>query len=137
MAYAHNRAHFSWLVFSLCIVTTLLLQILSNLANDYGDSEKGTDNEYRIGPKRAVQAGMLTLSEMKTGMIVFAVLSLIAGSILVNEATRDLDLSKSIIFFTLGLAAIAAAIKYTVGDNAYGYMGSVNSYFSYQRHFTR
>lgn len=123
MAFVTNREHFQWHVFGLCLLTTLLLQILSNLANDYGDSQKGTDNEYRIGPVRAVQGGMLTLREMKAGMIAAAILSLICGSYLVNEGTKGLDISKAIIFLVLGVAAIAAAIKYTVGDNAYGYSG--------------
>jgi 1,4-dihydroxy-2-naphthoate octaprenyltransferase len=123
MAYVDNRAHFSWLIFGLCLLTTLLLQILSNLANDYGDSQKGTDNEYRIGPKRAVQAGMLSYAEIKIGIIITALLSLACGSFLVMEATKDLDLSKTIFFLVLGVAAVVAAIKYTVGKNAYGYMG--------------
>lgn len=123
LAFAHNRQHFSWLVFGLCLLTTLLLQILSNLANDYGDSQKGTDNEYRVGPVRAVQGGMLSADEMKVGVIISSVLCLICGSILVREATRDLDISKTIIFLTLGVAAIIAAIKYTIGENAYGYSG--------------
>src|SRR4051812_7409651 len=123
MAFVDNPRHFSWLVFGLCLLTTLLLQILSNLANDYGDSQKGTDNDYRIGPKRAVQAGMLTYTEIKVGIIVTALLAFVSGSVLVTEATKDLDLSKTIFFLVLGVAAIIAAIKYTVGKNAYGYMG--------------
>ncbi len=123
IAYTENRVQFNWLVFALCLLTTLLLQILSNLANDYGDSEKGTDNDDRIGPKRAVQAGMLSFTEIKIGIVVAAILSLVCGSVLVNEATKNLDLSKTIFFFVLGLTAIAAAIKYTVGKNAYGYIG--------------
>src|SRR6185295_18284953 len=101
----------------------LLLQILSNLANDYGDSEKGTDNDERIGPKRAVQQGLLSFAEIKRGIVVAVVLCLVTGSLLVSEATRGLNLGYGIFFFLLGLAAIAAAIKYTVGKGAYGYMG--------------
>ena len=123
LAYVDNRENFNWLVFALCLITTLLLQILSNLANDYGDSEKGTDNDERIGPKRAVQQGLLSFAEIKTGIVVTVVLCLIFGSALVNEATKGLNLNYSIFFFLLGLAAIAAAIKYTVGKGAYGYMG--------------
>ena len=111
------------MVFALCLVTTLMLQILSNLANDYGDSEKGTDNDERIGPKRAVQQGLLSFAEIKRGIVVAVILSLAFGIALVYEATRGLDLGYGIFFFLLGLGAIAAAIKYTVGKNAYGYMG--------------
>ncbi len=123
IAFAENKNDFAWNVLLLCLLTTLLLQILSNLANDYGDSEKGTDNYERIGPIRAVQAGMLSFAEIKRGIIVAVVLSLVFGSMLVKEATRGLDMSNGIFFFALGLAAIAAAIKYTVGKNAYGYRG--------------
>ena len=123
LAYVDNRENFNWLVFALSLTTTLLLQILSNLANDYGDSEKGTDNDERIGPKRAVQQGLLSFAEIKRGIVVTVVLCLVFGSALVNEATKGLNLNYSIFFFLLGLAAIAAAIKYTVGKGAYGYMG--------------
>jgi 1,4-dihydroxy-2-naphthoate octaprenyltransferase len=101
----------------------LLLQILSNLANDYGDSEKGTDNEDRIGPKRAVQAGMLSFDEIKRGIYVCVALCLISGTALIVTATKELNLGYGIFFFLLGLGAIAAAIKYTVGKSAYGYRG--------------
>jgi len=123
IAFVDNRSNFKWPVFALCIITTLLLQILSNLANDYGDSEKGTDNDERIGPKRAVQQGLLSFTEIKRGIAVAVVLSLVFGSALVTEATKGLDVGYGIFFFVLGLAAIAAAIKYTVGKGAYGYMG--------------
>ena len=123
LAYVDNGLTINKAAFTLCLITTLLLQILSNLANDYGDSEKGTDNDERIGPKRAVQAGMLTFSEIKTGIIVCIALCIVFGSWLVKEATYGLDLGYGIFFFLLGLAAIAAAIKYTVGNNAYGYNG--------------
>ena len=123
LAFADNREHFNWLVFGLLITTTLLLQILSNLANDYGDSEKGTDNDERIGPKRAVQAGLLSFDEIKRGIFICVTLCLISGSALVTEATKGMNLGYGIFFFLLGLAAIAAAIKYTVGKSAYGYRG--------------
>lgn len=123
VAFMQNRSGFNWWVFALCLLTTLLLQILSNLANDYGDSEKGTDNEDRIGPKRAVQAGMLSFKEIKAGIIVTVVLALISGIFLIKLALGDALTPSTIGFFLLGLAAIAAAIKYTVGSGAYGYMG--------------
>jgi 1,4-dihydroxy-2-naphthoate octaprenyltransferase len=109
-------------VLGLAILTTLLLQILSNLANDYGDSEKGTDNDDRIGPKRAVQSGILSFSEIKKAMIFFSLLCLVSGSLLIHFSLGGQDI-RSLIFFLLGLGAIAAAIKYTVGKGAYGYYG--------------
>jgi 1,4-dihydroxy-2-naphthoate octaprenyltransferase len=113
---------FSWLVFGLALLTTLLLQVLSNLANDYGDSEKGTDNEERIGPKRAVQAGLLSFAEIKRAIIICTFLSLIAGCSLIYVSLHEQALIAAL-FLGLGLAAIAAAIKYTVGKGAYGYHG--------------
>lgn len=123
IAYTDNKVGFSAQVFALCILTTLLLQILSNLANDYGDSEKGTDNAERIGPVRAVQGGMLSRTEIVKGIIAVTLLCLITGNALVREATRGMDMSYGVFFFALGLFAIAAAIKYTVGKGAYGYHG--------------
>lgn len=123
LAYKQFPQNFSTTVFVLCLITTLLLQVLSNLANDYGDSQKGTDNEDRIGPKRAIQAGLLSFKEMKAGIIVCALLALVAGIWLVVEATKGMNLGYGIFFILLGIAAIAAAIKYTVGKNAYGYLG--------------
>lgn len=123
MAYAHSLGQFNWAVFGLCLLTTLLLQILSNLANDYGDSEKGTDNDERIGPKRAVQAGMLSFSEIKRGIVVCVILCLASGIALIYEAFKETSLNSSIFFLLLGVGAIAAAIKYTVGKSAYGYRG--------------
>ena len=104
------------------IITTLLLQILSNLANDYGDGTKGTDNTERIGPERAVQSGVITAKEMKAGIVVFSILSLVCGLILIWISLRENFLT-GLLFFMLGIAAIMAAIKYTVGKSAYGYSG--------------
>ena len=112
----------NWLIIVLAITTTTLLQVLSNLANDYGDSQKGTDNDERLGPKRAVQSGEISPSQMKKGMWVFTILSLLNGIWLLYISFGD-DFFMTLIFFVLGIAAIAAAIKYTVGKGAYGYAG--------------
>jgi len=103
------------------IITTLLLQILSNLANDYGDAIKGTDNENRVGPERTVQSGKISSKSMKTAIIVFSFLSLTSGLYLIWLS--GIDLMKALMFLLLGVLAIAAAIKYTVGKKAYGYSG--------------
>ncbi len=103
-------------------LTTLFLQILSNLANDYGDSKSGIDNENRLGPKRTVQSGEIKAGEMKKAVVIFAGLSLLSGLALVFWAAA-LPLQVSFVFVLLGLAAILAAIKYTVGKNPYGYAG--------------
>lgn len=122
-ALARLEGHFSIDIFILALLTTLGLQVLSNFANDYGDGVKGTDNEDRIGPMRAVQSGIISHQEMKVGMIVVSGFSLIMALFLIYTAFGSDKFLYSILFFLLGLASIAAAIKYTVGKSAYGYRG--------------
>lgn len=119
--YLYPDYDFSWILFSLMLSTTLFLQILSNLANDYGDAIKGTDNENRVGPERAIQSGIISASEMKTGIIISALLSLISGLLLLYLTFGNKFNIQFGVFFILGLLSIAAAIKYTVGKGAYGY----------------
>lgn len=107
----------------LCLTTALCLQILSNLANDYGDYVKGTDNEKRVGNMRALQSGNISVSQMKNAIILLVVLSLISGISLLYKATHGELNTTFLLFFGLGIAAIVAAIKYTVGKRAYGYSG--------------
>ena len=121
IAYSHEK--FSWAVFIFAILTTLSLQILSNLANDYGDARKGTDNADRIGPQRVTQSGLVSLKAMKSMILIFVFLSLISGSFLIYFGLRQLPFVISLIFFLVGITAIYAAIKYTVGKNPYGYIG--------------
>jgi 1,4-dihydroxy-2-naphthoate octaprenyltransferase len=108
-------------VFILALLTTLGFQILSNFANDYGDGVKGTDNADRIGPARAMQSGLLTAKELKRGMIVTTIFTLLIASMLIFAAFGNENFILSLIFFNLGIAAIIAAITYTVGKKAYGY----------------
>jgi 1,4-dihydroxy-2-naphthoate polyprenyltransferase len=103
-------------------LTTLFLQILSNLANDYGDAKSGADNENRVGPKRMIQSGAISLNQMKMAIAVCSVLALISGIILLLKSFSGFQWLH-ILFFFLGIAAILAAIKYTVGNNPYGYRG--------------
>ncbi|MBW2962050.1 1,4-dihydroxy-2-naphthoate polyprenyltransferase [Mesonia aestuariivivens] len=114
---------FSWDIFILAICTTLGLQILSNFANDYGDGIKGTDNEERIGPMRALQSGIITDKEMKKAMIITSVITILFALALIYVAFGRNNFLYSIVFFLLGIASIGAAIKYTVGKSAYGYRG--------------
>ncbi|MDW8419883.1 MAG: 1,4-dihydroxy-2-naphthoate octaprenyltransferase [Chitinophagales bacterium] len=122
-AYFLHKEKFSWVTAGLCAVTALLLQILSNLANDYGDSRKGTDNEKRIGPPRAMQLGLLSTREILAGITATALLSFISGCALLYVALRHEPVQVFSFFLLLGLAAIASAIFYTVGKYAYGYQG--------------
>jgi len=114
---------FNLTVTILAIATALLIQVFSNFANDYGDSQQGTDNENRVGPKRTVQGGEITPSQMKVGMIVLALLSLGSGVWLVAEGTKGLSLQVFGIYIVLGILALVAAFKYTAGRNPYGYAG--------------
>jgi 1,4-dihydroxy-2-naphthoate octaprenyltransferase len=121
--YAFSQGYINWGILALALVTTLGLQVLSNFANDYGDGVKGTDNEHRIGPQRAIQKGAITIPAMKKGIIITSVLTLIAAVVLIYISFGSENFGYSVFFFLLGLAAVAAAIKYTVGKNAYGYRG--------------
>lgn len=112
---------FRWEVLVLASLTTIFLQILSNLSNDYGDSVHGADSSARKGPIRAVQSGLISLTEMKSAMYLFGGLSLGSGLFLIYIALPNW--SYFLGFLALGLLAIWAAIRYTSGSNPYGYAG--------------
>ncbi len=114
---------FNWKLFAFAILTTLGLQILSNFANDYGDGIKGTDNEDRVGPKRTIQSGVITPQEMKRAIILTSGLTLLSAIYLIYLAFGAHNLGYSLFYLILGIAAIASAIRYTVGNSAYGYRG--------------
>ncbi len=120
---AKSVGNFSWLVLALAALTTILLQILSNLANDYGDSQNGADSVHREGPQRAVQSGAITPQQMKHGMAVFGVASLVSGVALLWVALGTGGAWVFLAFFVMGLSAIWAAVNYTVGAKPYGYAG--------------
>ena len=121
LAYAENPAVNLWtLVF--CALTAVLLQILSNLANDYGDYKKGVDNAHRTGPERTLQSGVLTERQMRTGIAVTAMIALITGALLIFVFAR-LTWIELAVFAALGLAAVTAALLYTLGKHPYGYRG--------------
>ena len=122
-ALALNHNDFSFIIFLLSILTAIAFQIVSNFANDYGDGIKGTDNEERIGPKRVLQQGLLTLENLKRGIFVSVVVSIILSITLIYESLGVNKLLFSVLFILLAIGAVAAAIKYTVGANPYGYSG--------------
>ena len=121
--YAFSQGFVNYAILGFALLTTLGLQVLSNFANDYGDGVKGTDNENRVGPRRAIQSGAITVSAMKKGIIITSVLTLIAAITLIYLSFGKDNFGYSLFFFFLGLASIGAAIKYTVGNSAYGYRG--------------
>lgn len=120
-AAAKESNMFSLSVFGLALATTLGFQILSNFANDYGDGVKGTDNHERVGPMRAMQSGSLSAKDLKIGMAFTCVITLIIACFLIYVSFEGKNFLHSTIFFILGIAAIIAAITYTVGKTAYGY----------------
>ncbi|MDN3670220.1 1,4-dihydroxy-2-naphthoate polyprenyltransferase [Echinicola jeungdonensis] len=119
IAYYHQT--FRWEILILAALTTTFLQILSNLANDYGDSVHGADSIEREGPIRAVQSGIIKPREMKRAMIFLASLSFLCGFALLLVALESWWLVLT--FIGLGLLSIYAAITYTSGNNPYGYIG--------------
>src|SRR6187402_1649175 len=87
---------FNWRLFGFAILTTLGLQILSNFANDYGDGIKGTDNEDRVGPKRAIQSGIITPQAMKKALVITSVLTLASAIVLIYVAFGENNLVYSL-----------------------------------------
>lgn len=120
-AYAFIQGSFNLLIFVLALATTISFQVLSNFANDYGDGVKGTDNDQRIGPSRVLQQGLLSRKALKTGITINVIIAALLALSLIFISFRLDQLMLVLLFVLLGAAAIVAAIKYTVGDNAYGY----------------
>ena len=120
---AKFNGHWSLEIFTLAMLTTILFQILSNFANDLGDSLKGTDNSDRVGPLRSVQSGVISAREMKIAILITALLSAISAVSLIFIGTQDLPLSILWLYVGLAIASIIAAITYTIGKKAYGYNG--------------
>ena len=119
---AKSQGVWSLSTFLLAMLTTILFQILSNLANDLGDTLKGADNENRVGPKRTVQEGGISISKMKNAIVIFSISSIVSSIFLIRSATK---LSNDSIFFytILAVLCVVAAITYTMGKKAYGYLG--------------
>ena len=119
-----NGETWDWTIFALALLVTLLYQVLSNYANDYGDGVKGTDKN-RIGEaeQRAVASGKISASQMRNAVILFAILSLVATFYLLYKAFFPNFINEFYTFIGLGVACILAAIGYTVGKKPYGYLG--------------
>ncbi|MFC3157712.1 1,4-dihydroxy-2-naphthoate prenyltransferase [Chryseobacterium arachidis] len=113
-----------WKIFALALVVTLLYQVLSNYANDYGDGVKGTDAKRASEAEaRAVASGKITAKQMRNAVILFSILSFVATIALLYVAFIPKYMNEFYIFIGLGVASILAAIGYTVGKKPYGYMG--------------
>ncbi|ETT01299.1 1,4-dihydroxy-2-naphthoate polyprenyltransferase [Providencia sp. PROV188] len=120
-ALTYFTGNFKWPVALLSIITAGLLQILSNLANDYGDAIKGSDTAERIGPLRGMQKGVITKEDMKKALKLNIFAACLSGLLLIIVACEKPE--DAIGFLGLGLVAIVAAITYTVGKKPYGYLG--------------
>jgi 1,4-dihydroxy-2-naphthoate octaprenyltransferase len=116
------EGHFDVTIFILAVITTIFLQILSNLANDFGDSMHGADSVERTGPIRSVQSGEISASAMKRAIIITSLLSLLSGIGLLLKAINNINVA-FLVFMMLGIAAILAALGYTMGKKPYGYAG--------------
>lgn len=120
---AYKQGFWDATIFSLAMLTTLFLQILSNFANDLGDSFKGADNEKRVGPMRAVQSGKISQKEMAIGTVIMSALSLTTAIPLIIIGTSGMPSSVLWVYVVLALLSVLAAVTYTVGKKAYGYNG--------------
>jgi len=119
--FAYYNGFFDVLIFVFAILVTISLQVLSNLANDYGDGVKGTDNEDRIGPERALQSGDISPEQMIAAIKTNILIVILFVFLLILSAFGTHKFLYSISFFILGLVCIFVAIRYTVGEGAYGY----------------
>ena len=120
---AASEGLFNTTICILALLTTVGFQIISNFANDYADGVKGTDNNVRVGPKRAIQSGKITPKQLLKVIKISIAITLVIAISLIYVSFGKEDFLNLIIFFVLGIASIAAAIKYTMGKNAYGYSG--------------
>lgn len=120
---AASEGFFNVTICVLALLTTVGFQIISNFANDYGDGVKGTDNNERVGPQRAIQSGKVTPKQLFIVIKISIAITLIIAILLIYVSFGKEDFFNLTIFFVLGIASIAAAIKYTMGKNAYGYSG--------------
>ncbi len=120
-ALAYWSGWFDWKVALLCLLTTVFLQILSNIANDYGDHHQGADTQERLGPLRGIQKGSISATELKQAMYGLVAICLLSGGTLIALAYRSL--SDVVMFVVFGALAVIAAITYTVGHKPYGYRG--------------
>ncbi len=120
LAASHHQFRLDVLIWA--SLTTIFLQVLSNLANDYGDTVNGADSTLRQGPTRAVQSGAISMTAMKKAIGVLGVLSFVSGFMLLHISV-GIGSTAFYLFLAFGLASIGAAYFYTAGKNPYGYAG--------------
>lgn len=122
-AIAFGNGFWDYTIFWLAMLTTILFQVLSNFANDLGDSQKGTDNDQRVGPQRTVQSGAITQKQMKVAVILTSIFSFVSAGLLIWSGTKEMPIELLYFYGVLAVLCVMAAITYTVGKKAYGYSG--------------
>lgn len=116
--------NWDWRIFALAMLVTLLYQILSNFANDYGDGVRGTDRfRDKNAEKRAVASGTISVKQMKMAVISTAILAIIMTITLLYIAFIPNYIFEFYVFIGLGILCILAAVGYTMGKKPYGYLG--------------
>ncbi len=113
---AFDAGYLDYCIFSLALLTTILFQILSNLANDLGDSLKGTDNSNRVGPMRTVQSGAISKGQMKTAVILTALFSFVSAGSLIYVAKENMPSELIVGYLIFTAFSEAAAILYTISN---------------------
>lgn len=120
-ALAYWQRQFNFNIFLFTLLTAILLQLISNLANDYGDFSKQTDTHERLGPLRGIHHGVITLSQLRIVICLTIFATILSGLYLLLIATNSLE--QFYFFVGLGFLSIIAAVTYTVGKRPYGYIG--------------
>jgi len=122
-AIAFKMGFIDWTIFTFALLTTILFQLLSNVANDYGDGVKGTDSVDRVGPLRGVQSGEISIAAIRRAVIIISALALCSASVLIYVSSKGMSTNMLWLYAILAVASVIAAITYTVGKRAYGYYG--------------
>src|SRR5664280_44983 len=120
---AYNHGKFSVIILLLGLATAVLLQVLSNFANDYGDFINGADEKRISKYERVLQSGKISPKQMRWMVIILTLLTFVTGISLIVLATKELGTTALVVFFGIGILCIIAAITYTIGKKPYGYIG--------------
>ncbi len=113
LAAAHGLGHYARA--AICLAFALLVQIGTNFANDYFDFVKGADTAARVGPRRAVAAGLVSPHTMLMATVGVLAMAFLVGILLVREGGW--------ILLPIGIVSIVCAIAYTGGPFPLGYNG--------------
>ena len=113
----------AWYVIVLTVLTTVSLQILSNMSNELGDWLSGVDGTGREGPKYGIEGGGLTEDEIRSCIRIMVLVCCILGLGMIRASFKTILCIQSECLVALGAAAIWAAMHYTLGKKPYGYRG--------------